>query len=404
MYDELLKYNSEDDILSISYIQDVLNMIEKKNREEILKHLHPYSVWQSKEGTWFTKLPDAERGLILKKRKNKKDLEDVIIQFWKEKAENPTLQEVFQEWISTKLEYKEITKGSADRYETDFERFFVASGFAEKHIKQIDEDCIEDFIRTQIAKHDLTMKSYSGLRILIRGMFIYAKKKKWTNISISSFFGDFYVSRNAFRKSIKEAENEVFSEDEIPVISDYLKSHITIWNLGILLALQTGLRVGELSTLKKTDFQDGLLKIRRTEVRQKDSNGKNTLIVREFTKTESGMRNVILSDSGIETMKLIISLNPDGEFLFENADGKRIRGNTFNKHLDCVLKTLGLRHRSIHKARKTYGTMLIDAGCDDSLVMNQLGHSCIDTSRKYYYFSNKTKQHQIEQIKNAVSI
>ena len=35
--------------------------------------------------------------------------------------------------------------------------------------------------------------------------------------------------------------------------------------------------------------------------------------------------------------------------------------------------------------------MLIDAGCEDSIIMNQLGHASIETSRKYYYFSNRTK-------------
>ena len=66
--------------------------------------------------------------------------------------------------------YKEIQKGSADRYKTDFERFFVNTGFAKKKIKQIDSDELEDFIRRQIAEQNLTMKSYSGLRIIIRGM------------------------------------------------------------------------------------------------------------------------------------------------------------------------------------------------------------------------------------------
>lgn len=399
--DEILKYAIENGMLDLSYVQE---QIEMNKRKEYLEK-HPYSIWEGKNGKWYTKIPDEERGTILRKRRTKKEIEDVVIAFWKEKEENPTLEEIFRQWISKKVEYKEIQKGSADRYETDFERFFVQSGFAEKHIKNISEDDIEEFVRIQIAHNDLTMKSYSGFRILVRGIFAYAKKKKWTNISITEFFGDLDISRNTFRKNIKDPENEVFSEDEVPIIVDYLKNNMTIWNLGILLALQTGLRVGELSALKLSDWDNGnILKIRRTEVRQKDENGKNILIVRDFTKTESGMRSVILSDGGIETLKMIQHINPSGEYLFENNQGKRIRGNTFNKRLDIVLKKLGMHHRSIHKARKTYGTMLIDAGCEDSLVMNQLGHSSIETSRKYYYYSNRTQNHQMEQIKRAVLI
>ena len=89
---------------------------------------------------------------------------------------------------------------------------------------------------------------------------------------------------------------------ETPKIVNYLKADPTVWNLGVLLALQTGLRVGELAALK---------------------------------------RDVCHIDQSI----------------------------------------------------KTYCTMLIDAGCEDSIIMNQLGHASIETSRKYYYFSNRTKQH-----------
>lgn len=173
----------------------------------------------------------------------------------------------------------------------------------------------------------------------------------------------------------------------------------------MLLVLQTGVRVGELSALKPCDW-DGknILKVRRTEIRYKNEKGKNVVDVRAFAKTEAGMRDIILSDGGIETLKKILELNPDGEYLFENESGKRIRGNTFNKRLDIVLNKVDLHHRSIHKGRKTYGTTLIDSGCEDSLVMKQMGHTTIETSRKYYYYSNKTKAHQIEQIKRAVNI
>ena len=56
----------------------------------------------------------------------------------------------------------------------------------------------------------------------------------------------------------------------------------------------------------------------------------------------------------------------------------------------------------MHKIRKTYGTMLIDSGADDSTVMEQMGHSDITTTRKFYYFSNKSQAEKIEQVKRAI--
>lgn len=70
--------------------------------------------------------------------------------------------------------------------------------------------------------------------------------------------------------------------------------------------LQTGVRVGELSALKPGDWDGGnILKVRRTEIRYKNEDGKNVVDVREFAKTEAGMRDIILSDGGVETMRMI---------------------------------------------------------------------------------------------------
>ena len=67
-------------------------------------------------------------------------------------------------------------------------------------------------------------------------------------------------------------------------------------NLGVLLVLQTGVRVGELSALKPGDWDGGnILKVRRTEIRYKNEDGKNVVDVREFAKTEAGMRDYYIT-------------------------------------------------------------------------------------------------------------
>lgn len=396
-----MKYAIENGMIDETYIREQIRM---NKRKELLEK-HPYNVSQGKDGKWRTYLPDKEKGRRLVKKSTQQAIEDAVVEFWQEEIENPTVQAVFDEWTAKKLEYKEVTKGSIDRYQTDFNRFFVRSGFSERRIKQITTDELEDFIRIQIAENDLTAKAYSGLRIITKGIFSYAKKKKWTDISISEFFGDLTISKNTFRRTAINPEDEVLAEDEIPIVIDYLKSNGSIWDLGVLLALQTGLRVGELSTLKFSDWDGGdILKVRRTEVKEKDASGKSIHVVREFTKTAAGMRNVILSDGAVQTLEAARKINPDGTYIFENQSGKRILGKTFNSHLNVILKKLGLHHRTAHKLRKTYATMLIDAGCPDSLVTVQLGHSSIETTRKYYYYSNQTRANQIEEVKRAIKI
>ena len=83
---------------------------------------------------------------------------------------------------------------------------------------------------------------------------------------------------------------------------------------------------------------------------------------------------------------------------------KKIGKVSFNDYLYKACDALGIERRSMHKIRKTYGTMLIDSGADDSTVMEQMGHADITTTRKFYYFSNKSHQEKVEQIQRAINI
>ncbi|MBP9997270.1 MAG: tyrosine-type recombinase/integrase [Lachnospiraceae bacterium] len=83
---------------------------------------------------------------------------------------------------------------------------------------------------------------------------------------------------------------------------------------------------------------------------------------------------------------------------------KKIWTNSFNNYLYKACDAVGIERRSMHKIRKTYGTMLIDSGVDDSLTMAQMGHADITTTRKFYYFSNKNDSSKDAQILKAVII
>ena len=83
--------------------------------------------------------------------------------------------------------------------------------------------------------------------------------------------------------------------------------------------------------------------------------------------------------------------------------GKRIRSNGMRRKLERCCEKIGVQYRSNHKIRKTYGTMLIDGGVDDSIVAEQMGHADISTTRKYYYFSNKSEEKKREQIIRAIN-
>ena len=389
----------------IPNIDTMLDNIESMKKQELLEQ-HLYQITKTiKDGkeVYSTYLPTEDGNRLYRRRNTLAELEDVIVDHYKELQEKVYISDVFHAWIDEKLQYGEIQKASYDRYQTDYERFFVNrdSLIMKKQFKHITYDDLESYIKSTIHDLQLTRKSYAGLRTLIRGIFKYGKKKKYTSLSITEFFGDLELSNNLFKKKIIDKEKEVFMEDEIPLVINYLRENPSLFNYGILFTFQTGLRVGELSALKPSDKHGRIIKVRRIEDKYRDENGKWVITIKEHSKTDAGNRDLILPSSACDTFEEIMKLRQDGEFLFEQ-NGKRIRGNAFNKHLSRICEKLDIPHRTMHKIRKTYGTTLIDNHVDERFITEQMGHADISTTKKLYYFSNKTRKAKEEQIEQAV--
>ena len=81
--DAVLNFLHENDIVDISYMR---NLMEMKYREQILND-HPARVWQASDGYWKTYLTDENNQRKLVKRKVKKELEDVIVSYYKNKKD-----------------------------------------------------------------------------------------------------------------------------------------------------------------------------------------------------------------------------------------------------------------------------------------------------------------------------
>lgn len=381
--ENLLKYAIENGIIDPDTIRQKIAMSERK------KYLdsHIYEIWQGKDGKFYTYLPDEIKGRKLLKRVTKQNLEDAIIDCYKKMEKEPYVKTIFNLWIESKIKYGEIQKQTSQRYERDYERFIKGTPFETTKIKFVTEDMLEDFIKSTIYMFDLTAKAWSGLRTILYGMFKYAKKKKYTNISISQFFGDLDLSSKAFKQIHKRYDELVFTKEEQKLIENRLKEKKpSILGYGVMLAFQTGLRCGELSTIKWSDIEGNTLDINRTEISY--YKGKDYIYeVRDYPKTPAAIRNVILTPKAQNILKEIRKINPFGEYIFM-CDGERVKGKAFSGKLRRTCDELGITRRSLHKARMTYATNLIDAQVPESLIINQMGHTDIETTKQFYYKYN----------------
>lgn len=287
------------------------------NKRKELIEKHPYSIWKGEEGLWHTYLPDTEKKRIHKRSSTRQGIEDIVADYWKEQMENPTVKDIYEQWITGKLSREEI------------------------------------FILNIIHEKNLTAKGYSNLRTLIYGIFKLAKKKKYIDFSITEVISDMEISRKAFRRNQQPDEALVFSEEETDQIIQYIiSSQLDLINLGLLLAFKTGVRPGELAALQKEDLLDRSVDVHRTEIHYQNEDGENVYEVRDFPKTEAGIRTVLIPKQALWIVKEIKRQNPFGEYVFMK-NGKRIRTYSFTWRLKSICQKLDIPVRSLNKIRKT---------------------------------------------------
>lgn len=378
-----MKFAIDNDMIDMSFVQE---QIEMKKREEILKK-HPYKIWKGKDGNWYTYLPNKEKGRVLKKKTIKKDLEDDIIEYWEDELEDPTITDVFEEWNNRRLELKKISEATHLRNCQVFNRHYEE--FGKYRIKSIDENQIVEFLEEQISYHNLTAKAFSNLKTITRGFLKRAKKRKLVMFNVEEIFNDIDISEIKFKKVIKEDYEEVFNEEEMPIIIDYLKNNPDLTNLGIMLMFVTGIRVGEVVGLKHDDFEGNTFKIRRTETRFKNENGEYVRLIKEFPKSQAGVRTAIIPKDYEWLTKSLRLQNPFDEYIFVK-DGSRISTQAVRARLWRICKKLGIYNKSPHKIRKTYGSILLDNHIDNRLIIEQMGHTDILCTEEHYHRNRKS--------------
>lgn len=393
-YIELLNYAERKGIIDISRLKiDV----EMSKREEYLKR-HTYNIWQGKNGYWYTNLCDesspSQRKKIKKSTREK--LEDAIVEYYKEKDRIPRFGECFSSWQEYSLECGKVSKNTYDRRDCDYKRFIKGSKLDRTSMDRITETDIILFLDDVLKRFggQIARKAFNNMKALITGTFVYAKViRRIDCIYTRELIGSYSPSPRQFKKP--KMYLQVFADDEVEMIINRITS--LYWeserHLGLLFMLFTGVRVGELATLKTFDFLPGnKLHIQRTISKAKDENGKSHRVISDFPKTPTSDSIVYLSDDAVavynQVMKLRKQKGITSEFLFSEK-GTYIADTIFDKTMRKLCTELDIPIRSCHKLRKTYCSELLDLGISEKIVQNQMRHADIATTKGHYYFSTK---------------
>lgn len=393
---ELLKYAVENGIINTALLQAEVIM---QKRKAILAQ-HTYKIYQGKDGNWYTYLP-CDGGRKKVKAKTEEKLIDRVVQFYEDKAEEEekvTVGEIFNSWTDWKLVNKDVSKQTIDRYKIDFNRYFTE--IKDNDIKKMTKEAVEEFIDKSIVKHDMTAKQFTNFRTVLYGIFKYAKKKKFVQLNITELLSDMEISPRRFKKVTKNPADQVYSVSEKDSMEKYLIDNIDIVNLGLLLLFKTGLRIGELAALKREDVQEYTIYINRTEVKYRDEENHFKYEVRDFPKSEAGCRFAIIPYQYEWIIDKILEYGGK-EYLFVK-NGERLKTYQFRKRLKRICENkLGMKVKSAHKIRKTYGTILLDGKVRDSTILDSMGHVDLGCTKGHYYYNRASvedKRKELSQV------
>ncbi|MCL2096390.1 MAG: site-specific integrase [Oscillospiraceae bacterium] len=171
-------------------------------------------------------------------------------------------------------------------------------------------------------------------------------------------------------------------------------------NAGLfILMLNTGLRLGEATAVKWSDYNDEYktLRIFSSIIQSKNSDGKRIIKEQKSVKTKGSERILKLNSKALSALPEIAR----GTYIFCNIDGKPLRPRNVQNTLDSILNRAGISHKSTHIFRHTFASRLFAKGIDVKIVSELLGHTDVRiTYNTYITLINQQKVQAMEAIED----
>lgn len=187
------------------------------------------------------------------------------------------------------------------------------------------------------------------------------------------------------------------------------------WSIGIRISLETGVRIGELLALRRSDIkcENGIyyLDIQRSLQRVNDyhneTKGKHKTVLHESdTKTENSQRVIPISPELKKSIDLFfISQDEkakennirliDNPFIIANSTGGFVDPSTYRKWFGEQVSNAGLSSDiTPHKLRHSFASTALRYGMDLKNISAMLGHYSTDFTARTYVHTNIEGQYE----------
>ena len=196
----------------------------------------------------------------------------------------------------------------------------------------------------------------------------------------------------------QKKEIRVFSSEEQKRLVSYLYEDMDLYKFGVLLALYTGLRIGELCALKWDDIYDDRIKIRRTVQRLRKADGSGTELHVSAPKTGASVREIPVPSFLSELIETYRKRSCSEYILGTDTipiSEPRVMQNKFQKYMS----DLGIEGATFHSTRHSFASRCVECGVESKVLSELMGHSSISiTLQRYFHPSFEFKRNSLEKL------
>ncbi len=294
-------------------------------------------------------------------------------------------KEIVNLWKIDKRQY--VKKSTYAAYSLLIQNHIVPKFGSMTEIKESD---LQEFVNEKL-RLGLSVKSVKDILIVCKMIIRFGVKHN-------------YLTHNQydihFPTTKVKQEIEVLSIVNQRALMKYVKEHFTFLNLGILICLCSGIRIGELCALKweDLDIQTEIITINKTiqRIYIVDDGEKHTELLIDFPKTKNSNRQIPLTKELIAMLKPLRKIVRSDYYVLTNNINP-CEPRTYRTYFNKLLKSLGLPQMKFHGLRHSFATRCIESKCDYKTVSVLLGHSNIGTTLNLYVHPN------LEQKKKCVA-